>query len=156
MTLLAVEILIAAGVCDVEPCEYAEVLEKAEWLVQACESDAALAPVGGECVLVLASLWGHESANTFLAWSTGRWTGTGGPLQVVGRHWHNSRIGHVYLPPHELLGGEEALRWGVWALRLKWAKARTLRGRIEAFNGSSGKVRYADAVLRTLRRLAAR
>ena len=155
MNLLdAAAILLLAGYGTVEPFDAGELDEAAFWLVQACDVEAGAEPTGDTCIAITAAILAHETAGTFVPYSTGKWVRSGqGPVGIVQPRecFRNTRIGVRCFGPEELLGGASNIAAAVEILRWKYAKTTTMRGRIEAFNGSSGKARYADVVLRTLR-----
>lgn len=141
MNLLdAAAILLLAGYGTVEPFDAGELDEAAFWLVQACESDTALPPTGGECLAVTASLWAVESARAFLPYPTGRWRGSGeGPMQLARPTdcWHSSASGRWCWPHHEVLGGAASFVAAVALLRLKWGRFSTTRSRLASWNGGA-------------------
>ena len=106
--------------------------------------------------MIVVAILAVETAGTFVPYSTGRWVGSGvGPIGIVQPRecFRNTAIGVRCFGPEELLGGASNIRAAVEILRWKAARSRSLRGRIEAFNASADKRRYADRALRVLDRL---
>ena len=194
MTVLeASAVLLAAGFCDVSPCDALALDDAASWVLDACEgtgdeisvgaptgtsgggerrpsSQGALPekppvlsafrplaePTGLECIAVVAAILHVETAGTFVPYSSGRWVGSGvGPVGIVqpSECFRNARIGVRCFGPEELFGGASNIAAAVEILRWKFAKHRTLRSRIGAFNGTPEphRSRYAERVVRRMR-----
>jgi len=151
--------MVIAGACDNhEPCDWWGLDAGASWIADACDAtDAPLAePTGAECAALVVAIWSVETAGTFVPYSTGRWTGSGvGPIGIVQPRncFRNAAIVVHCFGPEELFGGASNIRVAVEILRWKWAKHRTLKSRLEAFNGSAAKGRYADRVLGLMGRM---
>lgn len=152
--LEAAGILLALGACEHVACSAEEVDEKAAWIVAACGEGWPSELTGERCVRLAAVVWALEGGQQFLEYPSGRWRGSGrGPMQLTAKCFHNSRIGRVCLPPHELLGGPAAIRHGVWLLRVKAVGARTDRALFRRWNGGGSRsyAERAEALARTVR-----
>lgn len=151
-------LLVAAGACDVRPCDALDLDERAAWVISACGDGPREAPAGIDCAAATVAVWATETAGTLSVYPPARGFGCGPGQVIPRRRWGNTRLGYGPTPTCERLRVPRVgIRWLVKVLRgkaIRWGWERPLAVFL-AYNASGGARRYARAAWGRLRRLRA-